>query len=169
MKTWNDKLHSGKQPQTKRLEIDFAGMKAGSLMYISTPLEVEQYVRRIPYGHLSSPKEMRDDLAKRNGADHTCPVSTGIFLRIVSEAALENYKDIKSITEITPFWRIVAPDSDLGKKLTCSPEFIITQRESEMRNKSLHPTAVTLLFEFEHPSPPWMSQTLDEQEILPFP
>ena len=141
MKTWNDKLHCGKQPHIKRLEIDFAGMKAGSLMYISTPLEVDQYVRGIPYGRLVSPKVMRDDLAKRNGADHTCPVSTGIFLRIVSEAAFEDYKEINCITEISPFWRIVAPDSDLAKKLNCSPEFIIVQRESEMQNKSLHPTA----------------------------
>jgi hypothetical protein len=141
MKTWNDKLHCGKQPQTKRLEKDFAGMKAGSLMYISTPLEVDQYAKEIPYGLLVSPKVMRDDLAKRNGADHTCPVSTGIFLRIVSEAAFEDYKEINCITEITPFWRIVAPDSDMAKKLNCSPEFIITQRESEMQNKSLHPTA----------------------------
>jgi hypothetical protein len=141
MKTWNDKLHCGKKPQIKRLEIDFAGMKAGSLMYISTPLEVDQYVRGIPYGYLVSPKVMRDDLAKRNGADHTCPVSTGIFLRIVSEAAFEGYEEINSITEITPFWRIVAPDSDLAKKLNCSPEFIIAQRESEMQNKELHPTA----------------------------
>lgn len=134
MKTWSDKLQCGKRPHTKRLEIDFAGMKAGSLMYISTPLEVDQYVRGIPYGLIVSPKVMRDDLAKRNGADHTCPVSTGIFLRIVSEAALEKYKKINCITEISPFWRIVAPDSDLAKKLNCSPEFIIAQRESEIQN-----------------------------------
>ena len=145
MKTWNEKLHCGKQPQTKRLEKDFAGMKAGSLMYISTPLEVDQYVKGIPYGSLVSPKVMRDDLAKRNGADHTCPVSTGIFLRIASEAAFEDYKKTLCITEITPFWRIVAPDSELAMKLNCSPEFIITQRESEMQNMSLHPTAGNVL------------------------
>jgi hypothetical protein len=134
MKTWNDKLHGGKQPQTKRLEKAFAGMKAGSLMHISSPLEVDQYVRGIPYGLFVSPKVMRDDLAKRHGADHTCPVSTGIFLRIVSEAAFENYKETNCITEIAPFWRIVEPDSNLAKRLNCSPEFLIAQRESEMQN-----------------------------------
>ena len=36
---------------------------------------------------------MRDDLAclKQYQADKTCPVTTGIFLRIISEASYEEY------------------------------------------------------------------------------
>jgi len=136
MKTWKEKLHCGKQPQTKQLDKNFAGMKAGSLMYISTPLEVDEYVKGIPSGSLVDPKTMRDDLAKRNKADHTCPVSTGIFLRISSEAAFEEYKEKNSASDITPFWRIVEPDSNLGKKLECGSGFITSQRESERQNQS---------------------------------
>jgi hypothetical protein len=46
---------------------------------------------------------MRDDLAANAGADVTCPTSTGIFVGIVAEAALEQIATGKSASEVTPF------------------------------------------------------------------
>ena len=46
---------------------------------------------------------MRNDLAIEYGADFTCPMTTGIFLRIVAEYNYENLS--KKGTEISPFWR----------------------------------------------------------------
>lgn len=124
MKTWSEKLNCDKKPQIKRIEKSFAGIPAGSLMYISTPLEVDAYVKTISMGKTKAVEHMRNELARKNGADKTCPVSTGIFLRICAEAAYEEYlKDIDS-SQITPFWRIVEPNSNLAKKLTCGTEFI---------------------------------------------
>ena len=73
---------------------------------------------------------MRNDLAIEYQADKTCPVTTGIFLRIVSEASYEELKSGKGIEEVTP-WRIVNPKSKLAYKLECSAEFINQQRENE--------------------------------------
>ena len=41
------------------------------------------------HGEFIEPVNMQDDLAKEYNADKTCPVKTGIFLRIVPEAHYE--------------------------------------------------------------------------------
>ncbi len=74
---------------------------------------------------------MRNDLAIEYQADKTCPVTSGIFLRIVSEAAYEELKSGKKIDTVTPFWRIVDPKSKLAGKLECGIEFIKEQRDKE--------------------------------------
>ena len=73
--------------------------------------------------------KMRKLLAEVYQADATCPVTTGIFLRIVSEAAYEEYLEGKQ--DITPFWRVVEPESTLAKKLMATSAFIVTMREQE--------------------------------------
>jgi len=74
---------------------------------------------------------MRDDMAIEYQADKTCPVTTGIFLRIVSEAAYEEIQSGKSLEDVTPFWRIVSPKMKLANKLECGIEFLQMQRELE--------------------------------------
>ena len=74
---------------------------------------------------------MRDDLAMEYGADKTCPVTTGIFLRIVAEVAWEALENGKDAEEVTPFWRIVNPNSKLAAKLSRGSSFIIKQRTLE--------------------------------------
>jgi hypothetical protein len=72
-------------------------MKAGSTMYISNPKTIDAYIRNIPKGKYTDLKTMRNDLAIEHHAEVTCPVTTGIFLRIVAEAANEQLKQGKSI------------------------------------------------------------------------
>ena len=93
-------------------------------MYISTPGEINTYIINIPKGVTITPKQMREDLAKSNHADYTCPVTTGIFLRIVAETAYKKYSISKKTDEITPFWRVIEPNSKVAKKLACSIHFI---------------------------------------------
>jgi hypothetical protein len=130
MPTWSEKLNTGKSSQKKRLEKSIAGMPAGSLMYISTPKEIDAYVRNIPYGHAVSVVQMRGDLAKQHGADFTCPLTTGIFLRIVAEAAFENI-DTAGVIGVTPFWRVIEPKSNLSGKLSFESDFIQRKRSEE--------------------------------------
>jgi hypothetical protein len=58
-------------------------------------------------------------------------VTTGIFLRIVAEANYEKLGQGKTPEEITPFWRVIAPDSALARKLSFGPEFLQTQIDRE--------------------------------------
>ncbi|MFM7389159.1 MAG: hypothetical protein ACKO34_00875 [Vampirovibrionales bacterium] len=116
-KSWVEKRDCGKMPHVTTIEKSFAGVPAGSKLLISSPSEINEFVQTIPKGKQIDPLEMRRELVQHYLADATCPVSTGIFLRIVAEAAIEEYKAGKPLEAITPFWRIINPNSALFKKL----------------------------------------------------
>jgi hypothetical protein len=130
-KTWTEKLNCDKKPKIKRIDFDFADIPANSNMFIATPLLIDNYVKQISKGKKVTAQTMRKDLAIENKADYTCPVTTGIFLRIVAEAGFEKYQLTNSLKGVTPFWRIVEPDSALAKKLSFGQDFIIKQRQAE--------------------------------------
>jgi hypothetical protein len=130
-KTWIEKLNTTKPSQTKRIDFSFADIPAGAMMFISTPKIIDEYIRHIPKGKAVSVKTLRNDLAIENGAEYTCPLTTGIFLRVVAEANYEKYLQSNSLAGITPFWRVIEPNSILAKKLSFGTKFIIEQRKSE--------------------------------------
>ena len=133
-KSWLDKLNENKEPKIKRIEIDFADIPAGSTMFIATPKLIDQYIKEIGVGKRVDIKTLRKDLALEHKADYTCPVTTGIFLRIVAEANYEKLQQGKSLEEITPFWRAIEPNSTLAKKLTFGQEFLLQQVDKESAN-----------------------------------
>ena len=102
-------------------------------MLIASPPIIDEYVKSILYGEFIEPVKMRDDLAKEYQADKTCPVTTGIFLRIVSEASYEEYDNGIDLNTITPFWRMVNPNSKLAGKLACGIDFIAERHTQENR------------------------------------
>ena len=130
-KTWLDKLNKNKEPQVKRIDIDFADMPAGSNMLIATPQIIDQYIQQVEFGKRVNSKTLRKDLALAHHADCTCPVTTGIFLRIVAEANYEKWQQGKPIEDITPFWRVIEPNSALAKKLSFGQAFLQQQIDNE--------------------------------------
>lgn len=132
-KTWTDKLHEPKQSKIKRIETDFADIPAGSAMFIATPQLIDGYVKQLKKGAHVNIKTLRKDLALQHGADYTCPVTTGIFLRIVAEAAYENLQQGTPVSKLTPFWRVIEPDSPLAKKLSFGQDFLKKQIRAEAR------------------------------------
>jgi ABC-type uncharacterized transport system ATPase subunit len=135
-KTWLDKLNETKEPKIKRIDIDFADIPAGSNMLIATPKMIDRYIQEIGVGKRIDTKTLRKDLAIAHNADYTCPVTTGIFLRIVAEANYEKLQQGKHVEEITPFWRVIEPNSVLAKKLTFGQDFLLQQIEKERVNES---------------------------------
>lgn len=55
-----------------------------------TPLLVDELIRKVPKGKLVTVEQVRERLAKDFKADSTCPLTTGIFIRIVGETAEED-------------------------------------------------------------------------------
>ena len=96
----------------KILEKNFSDLKAGQKMLISSPEKIAEYIRKIPEGRQKTAKEMRLDLAKEIGADNSCPVSTGIFIR---KAIEEHGKEI-------PYWRLIDENHPVVKKLNLDPQ-----------------------------------------------
>ena len=74
-------------------------------MLIPTPKQVDAAVCEIPLGAVSTPALIRQVLAARCGADTTCPLCVGIFLRISAEAAAERSE--RGSLDVTPYWRVV--------------------------------------------------------------
>ena len=130
-KTWAEKLLTGK-PHISILEKPFCGLPIGCHLLISSPLEIHQYIQtQIPAGSTLSPAQLRENLARLHQADATCPVSTGIFLRIVAENACDELEQGQSIHQVCPFWRVVAPDSTTAKKLRVDSKWLEAVRASE--------------------------------------
>lgn len=130
-KTWQEKLHNGHKPEVGIMNRRVGGVEAGGKMLIPTPMQVDEYIRTIPTGVARSREEMASELAKGAGADITCPMCTGIFLRIASEAAYEELAAGKATDEVTPFWRMIPPKAPIRQKLTFGTELIDRLRREE--------------------------------------
>ncbi|XDD42477.1 hypothetical protein AB3N58_14445 [Leptospira sp. WS60.C2] len=128
---WNEKLTKKADPKVKHIEKKFSDINADSDMLIATPKIFEDYLKKIPKGQFVEIKKIRKDLAKRFKADATCPVTTGLFIRIVAESAYENFQNGVKISELTPFWRVIAPNSSLAKKLSFGTEFLEKMQKKE--------------------------------------
>ena len=129
MKSWKEKLNIDRSFVVKRLDKNFSDMKVGENMLIATPKIIDEYIKQIPKGININIKTLRNDLALTYNADTTCPVTTGIFLRIVSEAAYEDL--LNGEKNITPFWRVVDHESKTASKLACGINFIKKRRSEE--------------------------------------
>ena len=53
---------------------------------------------------------IRRYLAKKHGADNTCPLTAGIFINIAAKASIERGADE------TPYWRTLKKDGELNEK-----------------------------------------------------
>jgi hypothetical protein len=120
-----------KEPKTVRLEFDFAGIPAGSLMFVATPDIIEDYMRRIPRGETRSILAMRREIARRRKCEATCPVSTAIFVRMVAERALKDIAAGQPVSDVAPFWRLISSSDKIAKRLPADPAWIDTQRALE--------------------------------------
>ena len=130
-KSWQEKLHPDREAEIEVTTKKFADIPPGSSMLIATPLIVDQYIRQIPRGHFSDIRQIRKDLAAEYHAQYTCPVTTGIFIRIVAEAAFEEYENGKALSQITPFWRALSAKSPSAKKLSFGINFLLEQQRKE--------------------------------------
>ena len=126
-----EKLHKKKEPKKVLMDKNFAGIKAGEMMYVATPLIVDEYIRNIPVGVTKTQVEIRDDLAKQNECDGTCAISTAIFVRMVAEAAIEEMDGGKPPSEVAPFWRAISAKDKIAGKIKVDPEWLDTQRAIE--------------------------------------
>lgn len=130
-KTWQEKLTAAKQPKLEVLEKPFAGILAGDTLFVATPQLVKQYMENIPKGRSVSLVQMRQQFAQAHQGDATCPVSTAIFARTVAEAAWEEIQAGKDPSQVTPFWRVIEPNSTIAQKLACGSEFLEAMRKKE--------------------------------------
>ena len=127
-----ERLNKAKSPKVVILEKDFAGIRAGSSMFVATPKIVDEFINKMPQGRFITMPELRADLAIEYNCDATCPVSTAIFLRVVAEAALEHLEQGATTADITPFWRVVAPGDKVSARLPIDQKWLEARRQEEL-------------------------------------
>lgn len=121
---WRKRFGAAKPPHVVTLHADFAGVKAGTTMLISSPGDIAAYLSKIPRGETRPIERLRNELARKYGAQATCPVTTAIYLRVVAEVSLRDLEEGKTLEEVAPFWRVATPDSKVAKKLSCGPDHV---------------------------------------------
>ena len=87
---------------------------AGGSMLIPNPHQVDALIRTVRKGRLITVTQIREILAAQHLTDTTCPLTTGIFVRIAAEAAEESAR--AGLSRITPYWRVVKDDGSLNPK-----------------------------------------------------
>ena len=115
-KSWREKLENPPKGLPKvvsgppKWEKRFGGRR----VLVATPLLVDGLIRKVEKGKLVTIRQIRERLAKEFKADSTCPLTTGIFVRIAAEAAEEDLQMGRQ--EITPYWRVIRDDGSLNEK-----------------------------------------------------
>jgi hypothetical protein len=110
---WREKLEKEQEPKVVKIPPKMSRFGNGTML-IPTPKLVDALVRKVRKGKLVTVGEMRRRLAADFASDVTCPLTTGIFLRIAAEAAEEDRANGRK--RITPYWRVVKDDGSLNPK-----------------------------------------------------
>ena len=114
-KSWREKLdHDEGLPKVVPIPEKMQKAQGKGTMLIARPRDVDALVRRVRKGRIATVNQLRERLAKDRGADTTCPLTTGIFLRIVAEVAEEELQAGKK--RVAPYWRVLRGKGALNPK-----------------------------------------------------
>ena len=114
-KSWQEKLADDKGfPKVFKIDAKKSKRWGTGTFVIPAPREVDELMRRVPKGKLTTIDELRKVLARRHGATIACPITTGIFAWIAAHAAAEAESEGRKRT--TPYWRTLKTGGELNPK-----------------------------------------------------
>lgn len=113
--TWQEKLCDSKgYPQVEQIKEGMSRKWGSGTVVIPAPIEVDQLMRRVPKGKLTTINEIHQALATKHNATIDCPMTTGIFAWIAANAAEE--QKLIGATDITPYWRTLKVKGLINEK-----------------------------------------------------
>jgi alkylated DNA nucleotide flippase Atl1 len=114
-KSWREKLADDKDlPKVVEITANMSQRWGTGTVVIPAPREVDEIMKSVPRGRLTTINQIRARLAKRHGASIGCPITTGIFAWIAAHAAEEDAAEGKK--DITPYWRTLKAKGVLNPK-----------------------------------------------------
>jgi hypothetical protein len=113
-KSWREKMNNPNLPKLVAVPLKMQKRLGAATMLVPSPREIEAFIRTVRKGNVTTLTQIRDFLAGKYSADVTCPLATGIFVRIAAEAAEEDASTGKA--KITPYWRVLKDDGSLNPK-----------------------------------------------------
>jgi len=114
-KSWTEKLADSKDlPKVEKITDKMSKRWGTGTVVIPAPVEVDEMMREVPEGKLTTINEIRAALAKKHKATIGCPITTGIFAWIAAHAAEEQRQEGKKDT--TPYWRTLKTGGVINPK-----------------------------------------------------
>jgi hypothetical protein len=114
-RTWQEKLADSKGfPKVFAIDAKKSKRWGTGTFVIPAPTEVDELMRRVPKGRLTTIDGLRKTLAHRHGTTLACPLTTGIFAWIAAHAAAEAAAEGKRRTN--PYWRTLKSNGELNPK-----------------------------------------------------
>jgi len=112
-KTWQEKLADSKDlPKVVAIPDRMKARLGNGMLVIPAPLEVDEFMSKVPKGKVTTVNQIREALARKHSADAACPMTTGIFSWIAANAAEEIAARRK---RITPYWRTLKEGGKLNE------------------------------------------------------
>jgi alkylated DNA nucleotide flippase Atl1 len=113
--SWQKKLADAKDlPKVVKIEGKMSKRWGTGTCAIPAPMEVDELMRKVPKGKLTTINDIRSAVAKRYKATIGCPITCGIFAWIAANAAEESRAEGKK--RITPYWRTLKTGGELNPK-----------------------------------------------------
>ncbi len=114
-KTWQEKLADSKDlPKVVEITGKMSKRWGTGTVVIPAPREVDEIMKAVPRGKVTTINQIREVLARKHGASIGCPITTGIFAWIAAHAAEEAAAEGKK--DITPYWRTLKSKGELNEK-----------------------------------------------------
>ena len=114
-KSWREKLTDSKGlPKVVEITDNMSKRWGTGTFVIPAPTEVDEIMKQIPEGKLTTIEQIRAALAKKHGASIGCPLTTGIFAWVAAHAAEE--AAAKGEQNITPYWQTLKSGGELNPK-----------------------------------------------------
>lgn len=103
---WSAKLRPELEPEI------VTDKRLGDRLLLPAPLLVAEEIARVPAGATLSVSQLRSQLAKRLGAERTCPLMTGMFVKILAGVVAEDLAQRRQPR--WPVWRLVNDNGTLS-------------------------------------------------------
>ena len=129
--TWAEILEASGEFEIRPYPEGRRGTAEGKTMLLPSARMLNDAIRTIPEGQTVTPRELRIALAREHGASVTCPVTTTMMLRIVTEAAHEAHQHGAALTDVTPVWRVLDSETPAVRKLSFDPAYLLDERARE--------------------------------------
>ena len=114
-KSWQEKLADSKGlPKVAEIDCHKSLRWGTGTFVIPAPAEVDEIMRKVPKGKLTTINEIRGALARKHRVDVGCPITTGIFAWIAANAAQEAAAE--GANRVTPYWRTLKTGGELNPK-----------------------------------------------------
>jgi alkylated DNA nucleotide flippase Atl1 len=114
-KSWREKLAESKGlPSIQEVTGKMSHRWGTGKFVIPAPMEVDEIMKKVPRGKLTTINQIRTVLAEKHGVNFACPITSGIFAWVAANAAEEEAAEGKR--DITPYWRTLKSGGELNPK-----------------------------------------------------